>query len=417
MKYFWGVLFVFAFSFCGRLNAQEVFEKEPPEFIKSVVFKTLGKPYQFPILEEGERMELQFDDLSTSVSDYYYKISYYNHDWTPSNLFQNDYLKGYDNLRIETFETSFNTIQTYTHYSLSLPNPSTDFLLPGNYSLDIYNAEGQLLFRRRFIKSENTANVAVGVFRPRDLNFYMTHQTVQFSVQALGEAFRNPEGLVKVVLLQNEQWASAISGLRPQYVNGGILEYRYDATARFEGGNEFLFFDTKDIRVATPNVSYVALNERYESYLFTDPIRANFPYTYGPDINGDFEIRTVQGTQQAAIEADYSWVHFSLSTPFELSSGALHVLGKFNNYEASDENKMQYNPALEGYELSLLLKQGFYNYRYVVQNETGVGFNVISGTHAQTENRYLVLVYYRPFGALHDALVGYGTASSFELLN
>ena len=400
-----------------QLTAQEIPEVEPPEFIKSIVFKTLGKPYQFPVLQQGETMQLEFDDLSSMVSDYYYKISYYNYDWTLSNLFQNDFLKGYDNLRLENFETSFNTLQPYTHYTLSLPNENIDFLLSGNYSLDIYSAQGQLLLRRRFVVSDDTANVAAGVFRTRDLNYYQTHQSVQFSVQPIGAPFRNPEGLVKVVVLQNEQWPSAITGLVPQYVNGNTLEYRYDETARFEGGNEYLFFDTKDIRVATPNVSYVALNERYESYLNTDPIRANYPYTYGPDINGDFEIRTFQGTRQAAIEADYSWVHFSLSAPFEFSSGSLHVLGKFNNYQPSTDNQMKFNPALEGYEVSLLLKQGFYNYRYVVLNEDGVAFNALSGTHAQTENRYMVLVYYRPFGALHDALIGFGTASSFELLN
>ena len=93
-----------------HLVAQEIPEVEPPEFIKSIVFKTLGKPYQFPVLQQGETMQLEFDDLSSTVSDYYYKISYYNHDWTLSNLFQNDYLKGYDNLRLENFETSFNTL-------------------------------------------------------------------------------------------------------------------------------------------------------------------------------------------------------------------------------------------------------------------------------------------------------------------
>ena len=61
-----------------QLLAQEIPEVEPPKFIKSIVFKTLGKPYQFPVLQQGETMQLEFDDLSSTVSDYYYKISYYN---------------------------------------------------------------------------------------------------------------------------------------------------------------------------------------------------------------------------------------------------------------------------------------------------------------------------------------------------
>ena len=32
------------------------------------------------------------------------------------------------------------------------------------------------------------------------------------------------------------------------------------------------------------------------------------------DLNGDFIIQTTQGSENGDIEADYSWVHFSLST-------------------------------------------------------------------------------------------------------
>ncbi|MEL0202103.1 MAG: DUF5103 domain-containing protein, partial [Flavobacteriaceae bacterium] len=102
---------------------------------------------------------------------------------------------------------------------------------------------------------------------------------------------------------------------------------------------------------------------------------------------------------------------------YELSEGTIHVVGKFNDYLPSDENQLQYNASLEGYEVALLLKQGFYNYRYVIQAGGQTDHHAISGNHAQTENRYLVLVYYRNFGQLHDALIGVGTASSFEVFN
>ena len=43
--------------------------------------------------------------------------------------------------------------------------------------------------------------------------------------------------------------------------------------------------------------------------------------------------------------------------------------------------------------------------------------NRISGSHAQTENEYQILVYYREYGALYDALIGGGKVSSFNLKN
>ena len=43
---------------------------------------------------------MHFDDLNGDERNYYYKIKYFNN-WTPSNLFQNEYLKGFDNLELK----------------------------------------------------------------------------------------------------------------------------------------------------------------------------------------------------------------------------------------------------------------------------------------------------------------------------
>ena len=287
-------LFYWVFSLnCFFSHSQEGLEQNPPDYIKSVVFKALNSEIQFPVLESGARFVLEFDDLQAIDADYYYKISYFNYDWSPSNLFKNEYLAGFDNLRIDDFRSSTNTLQRYTHYRLQLPNDNTRFLLSGNYMLEIYNSDDALVFSRRFLISKNEANVAVGVFRTRALDFFNTHQSIQFSVTPKGAAFRDPERLVKVVVLQNDNWDTAITDLTPQYYNNTSLEYRYDEQSRFSGGNEFLFFDTKDLRVSSPSVSFVERSDRYDSFLYTDILRANLPYTLAPDINGDFEIRTL----------------------------------------------------------------------------------------------------------------------------
>ena len=78
---------------------------------------------------------------------------------------------------------------------------------------------------------------------------------------------------------------------------------------------------------------------------------------------------------------------------------------------------MYYNPSLEIYEGVLLLKQGFYNYKYVVKQGNQINKNFISGSNALTENDYLILVYYRNIGAQYDALVAVGQTNSFQLNN
>ena len=88
-----------------------------------------------------------------------------------------------------------------------------------------------------------------------------------------------------------------------------------------------------------------------------------------------------------------------------------------HGYALEEANKMFYNPSLELYEGLLLLKQGFYNYKYIIKKEDKLFKNGISWSHAQTENEYQILVYYRENGALYDALIGVGKVSSFNLKN
>jgi hypothetical protein len=409
--------FFFCLSFL-LVHGQKAREVNTPEYIKSVVFKSFNSDHQFPLVRPGETFQLAFDDLNGDERNYYYRIRHFDWDWSHSGLFQNEYLAGFDNLRIANYQTSFNTLQPYTHYTLVLPNEETQFLVSGNYLLEVYDENDTLVFSRKFLIYESQALVGSAVFRTRDLSYYLTHQSVQFSISPeKGKFFRNPQQQIHVSLLQNDQWNSLLSGLKPQYINGNQLEYRYDAAARFEGGNEYLFFDTKDIQITNANVSQVELNRLYETYLTPNFLRRGYPYSFAQDINGDFVIRTLQGIENGDIEADYSWVHFSLSAPMLLKDQEIFIYGKFNNYQLTEENKMYYNPALESYEGVILLKQGIYNYKYVARANDLELINAISGSHAQTENHYLILVYYREFGDRYDKLIGTSTLSSFEILN
>lgn len=418
LKFCWVKHFVIL-NYCFQLLwGQNSEDFTTPQYIKSIIFKKQSSQIQFPIISFGESFELHFDDLNGDERNYYYRIKYFNHDWTPSRLFQNEYLEGFDNLRIENYQTSFNTLQPYTHYRLDLPNEQTQFLLSGNYLLEVYNEADELVLSRKFLIHTNRSTVNAAVFRTRDLNFYQTHQSLQFSISpAKGEYFRDPQNQLHVTIIQNEQWNSALSGLKPQYMNGNHLEYRYDAESRFEGGNEYLFFDSKDIQITNANVSYVKLNRLYETYLTTNFLRRGYPYSFTQDLNGDFMIRTLQGLGNVDIEADYSWVHFSLSAPMLLKDQDIYIYGKFNNYQLNEENKMYYNPSLEMYEGVMLLKQGVYNYKFVAKTPESNLYNAISGSHALTENRYLILVYYRFFGDQHDSLIGMGETTSFEIID
>jgi len=412
---FLSLLFVQTLLF--KVSGQEVQEHYPPDHIKTIQFRGKESLRNFPLVALGETITLEFDDLLGDESDYYYRIHHYNWDWTPSTLFQNEYLEGYDNLRIENYRTSFNTLQAYTHYSLAIPNENVQLKVSGNYVLEIYTAEDTLAFSRRFCVYEPSAAVQAAVYRPQNLDRFSTHQSLHFKITPQREPFRNPDKNVFITLLQNDQWDSKITGLKPQFYNGTSLEYRYEYPAQFEGGNEYFFFDSKDLRVTSANITFTQKQDLYETYLKVDIPRRLSEYSLAPDINGAFEIRNIMRPGDSDFEADYSLVYFSLASNYNLENEEIYVYGGFNNYQLSEANAMYYNPALGVYEGVILLKQGFYNYKYVVRKEGVLYKNAISGSFALTENNYLVLVYYRAIGAQYDALVGVGNANSFELKN
>jgi hypothetical protein len=79
--------------------------------------------------------------------------------------------------------------------------------------------------------------------------------------------------------------------------------------------------------------------------------------------------------------------------------------------------KPAFNPEKGFYEKTLFLKQGFFNYTYVttaerIQAGQKFSFENTEGNYWSTENSYMVLVYYRPFGARADELIGYTSLSS-----
>ena len=404
------------FLFASSLFAQVQEEVNPPENIKTIVF---GGPTedQFPVIALGETMKLEFDDITANEQDYYYKIIHCDYDWTPSQLLKSQYLNGVDNQRIIDYENSYSTLQSYSNYRLTIPNENVRLKVSGNYVLEIYNDSYELQFSRRFVVYNDLVKVGATVKRSRDFNFLNEKQVVQININASNGQLVNPKKEVKIAILQNYLWSTAITDIPPQFTIGNELVYKYDQETSFYGGNEFLNFDTKDLRAPTAVISHIDLEDIYHHYLFSDRYRFNLPYTYYPDVNGDFVVRTLQG-DDISREADYTNLHFTLPYAEELALDDVYVYGKYNNYALNEENKMTYNETNGMMEAVIKLKQGFYNYKYVIKREDGlVDLNTVSGSFHFTENNYLVLVYYRNFGELYDSIIGVGSANSREISN
>jgi hypothetical protein len=152
----------------------------------------------------------------------------------------------------------------------------------------------------------------------------------------------------------------------------------------------------------------IELKDIFHHYLYPFTYNPFRRYTYNPDINGQFVVRTLEA-QDTNTEADYAMMHFGLFANRPFKDKDVYVYGAFNNFECTDENKMQYFPLEKMYKGNLPLKQGFYNYTYATVGVDGVAnTNEVNGTFFETENEYTVLVYFKPFGSLYDRVIGIG---------
>lgn len=408
-------LFLFPLSSSGQ-TAQEVI---PPNYIRTVIFQGNNSEYSgTPIIRLGESLNLEFDDIIGDEANYYYTLEHFNYDWTPSDLVKSEYLQGFDDVRITNYENSYNTLQLYSHYKLRIPNEDARGLkVSGNYMLSIFNEERELVFSRKFVVYEPLVQLKVELRRSRDVKFIHSRQVVNFTVNSENFIMKNPEKNVRAVILQNNNFRTGIYNVEPQYTIGNELIYKYDQLTSFWAGNEYLAFDSKDLRAATVSIQRIEVRDLYHHYLFRNRMRAFLPYTFNPDINGHFLVRTMQGNNPA-IEAEYVWTHFALRTFEPLEGGELHIYGNFNNYVLDESTRLTYNPNTEQHETARLFKQGFYNYKYVLLRSDGIlDEDFVSGNFEETENQYTVMIYYRHPGARYDRVVGVGSANSTDFTN
>ncbi len=400
-------------------TAQVENEIVPPYNIKTVSF-VQNKQNVVPIFQLGDAFELQFDDLYGNDASYFYEIVHCDYHWKPSEIQKQDYLQGFDNQRVQESSSSFNCLQIYTHYRLSFPNSTTQLKISGNYMLKILNEDNEVIFSRKFIVFEDLATVPIQIKRARTVTNLDSKHNLEFTIKSNVINFQNPLKNIKTILLQNGKFNTAISNIKPQFTIGNDLVYKYDTPTQFWAGNEFLYFDNKEIRIESNTISRVdSQKDIYSSYLFTNEARANSNYYNNQDVNGNFVIRRLFA-ENNDVEADYAWVYFSLSAPlFRSSDGAIYVTGMFNNYALTAENKMEYNPEKAIYEKAILIKQGFTNFEYLAVKPNGSidSENAIDGNFFQTENEYTVLVYYKEDTDRYTRIIGKGTASSLNIIN
>lgn len=387
--------------------------------ITSVLFYPRGAQQAFPMVElkAGDgALILKFDHLGHDLMEYVYTIEHCNHDWTRSNMQDFEYIQGFNEDRILSVQNSQNTLVPYTHHILSLPNRNMRWTISGNYVLKIFDNlnNRELVMARRFCVVEPLWAVQ-GTFSPTaEVGKLNTHHEIDFTVRYKNMRVPNPQNDVHAYVLQNGRWDNMIGPLKPNFVRGDNLVFDYQDKVVFPAGKEWRFFDMRTFDFRGENVRNIRRGRDFrEVTLQSDDSRANGPYILRADINGHF-INENQTPQETFLQSDYAHVLFSLRQNLPFDEEDVYVFGGLTNWEINPRYKMVYAPEVSMYVLELPLKQGYYNYQYLLINqETGeVDERGVEGNWFEASNDYQILAYFRPFGERYDRLLGYGVMDS-----
>ena len=371
-----------------------------------------GWDLSYPILELNSDQELifSFDYLENDIQNLYYSFIHCNSNWEPSSLFPMEYLDGFTENQIHDYNYSFNTSVRYIHYELILPNEYVRFKISGNYLLHVYrnNDPEDIVISQRFAVSENRVGITVNPKRPSFTINRDSGQEIDFSISYKGYLVKNPYQDIHVTICQNNRWDNAITDLKPSFLRDQALIYDYTEENIFKGGSEFRYFDFKSFRFQSEYIKAIDFrDEFYHVALQPDQLRLSGSYFFHEDLNGRFYV-DVQEQTNRKIDADYAFVYFTLPYRFPLENGHVYVFGGLTNWEWNERNRMIYNQETGSYELSMLLKQGFYNYEYVfVSEQNGIVDNsYFESNHYETENDYLIYIYHHDHAFRYEKLIG-----------
>jgi len=370
-------------------------------------------------LNSDEKLELSFDDLSNKYYPFKYTFIHCTSDWKTSDLNPMDYIDGYFEGDINNYKFSFNTLTPYIHYHLIFPSDEMRPKLSGNYILKVYIDDGsgpQMMFTRRFFVVESKVKtVAQVALQPKDLNFIYKKQQIDLQIHTSNTFSDDPEQRFTVNIRQNGRWDNALMNLHPSSVTPNELYFDYPNGILFDGGNEPRFFDLKSFRYLSQSVQKITPeNNYYKVILHTDYPRNKNSYETYQNIHGK-KLITARNDQDPMLEGDYAKVNFSLKTA-AFDNASVYIIGALTDWILKPEGKMIYQPARQQYEGQILLKQGYYEYWYVVVPAGSHKGDItqIEGDHWETRNDYTIYVYYHERTPEYDRLVDVHQISALE---
>ncbi len=357
-----------------------------------------------PVMELGSAdiLYIDFDELSHDARRYICHITRCEADWSESSdVFESDWLQGFNDYPIDDYQHSLNTTVNYTHYSFQIPNEQCRIRMSGNYRLTIYDEDmgHEKVIDAEFYVVEPLMTIGLSMTTNTDIDVNKSHQQLAMILEYKDLKVIHPDDEIYTVVMQNwnEQTARVNPPSNYRYQLGMKWDHQRDLI--FDAGNEYHKFEVLDVSHPTMGIDRIMWDgSRYQAYPFTTTLRRN--YLTDKSANGAFFIRNSNSTE-IDYTCDYVWVNYQLDAPY---LGEIFLLGQWTTNADPTAYQLQYDATNLCYRAQVMQKQGYYSYQYTTREGLSAP---TEGNFFQTRNKYQALVYYKGLSDRTWRLVGY----------
>jgi len=374
--------------------------------IKSIELFDLKSGKEKIIYDINDDIMLSFDNLNSTAQDFYLEIEHNDYKWNKSVIRKNEFLTGYDDVRIKNYKNSYNTIQDYINYQVNLSNNEFKIKESGNYKIIVNDENGNLIFEEKLIIKEKNSTGVIEITRTDNINYSESSHQLKVTMPCNSCQINSNQFDYVMVIYKNNNLNNPFILYEPDYSLAG--NFIYDNLI-FNAGSEYLNFDNSKVLDSSSEIMEVRINESYETILYPD-ILVN-KYSLESDLNGSF--KTFSTTNNPRNESEYSLVHFKLSLEnlnFNPLINDVFIVGDFNRHIISESYKLDFGGKY--LEKKILLKQGFYNYKYVLNDSKNDVKNFW-----QTDNNYTAILYEKDRSNGYFKIISLASKNSSKIVN
>lgn len=416
------LLLFLTLTFCvGKTTAQQNPDKTYLQQIQTILVHPLGDPLGDPVinLNGGTPLQISFDDFGATYEDYYYTIELVDSIWQPIEMNEFDYIKGFNLNKVTSYEVSSIAAKPYFHYQFTFPNSNCSPRLSGNYILKVYNGSGkeELVFTKRMYVFESLVGILASVENPFDASIARTHQRIKAGVDVKNVPYFQQDRIALKVV-QNYRYQDAQTVATPSFIRNTLLEYNNEAQLLFGAGKEYRWLDLQSLRLRSDRVAAIDSRENTPIVtLKTDKSRADLLHEIYKDVNGGYLIMNTESLKSES-QNDYAQVVFTYlpkeGKPF--LDKRVYLSGALTNNALDAGAEMQFDVKKGMYIKTVLLKQGYYSYQYIladrIEPNSMEEYSDTEGNNWETENKYSLFVYYRAPGTRNDQIIGFASINS-----